>query len=159
MEQLILHMFGDYVLQSSWHALNKTKQTLPCLLHCITYSAPFALLTHSWMALYVIFATHFLIDRFGLARYVVWFKEWQDPGGHVPWQFCSLTGYYDPEITVIPKSVEERDQLSDMMQRLREIQKVATVVNPRPIWLRVWLTIVADNTFHLAINFLAITYL
>lgn len=62
MEQLILHLIGDYITQSDWMANNKTKANAPALL-------PFFLLG-GWLAVLVIFATHFFIDRFRLARFV-----------------------------------------------------------------------------------------
>lgn len=44
MEQLILHLLGDYVIQTNWMANNKEKYTFPCLIHCITYALPFLLI-------------------------------------------------------------------------------------------------------------------
>jgi hypothetical protein len=67
MEQLLAHLFGDYVIQNSWMANNKEKRTFPCIIHCLTYSLCFAFIS-SWQALLVIFTTHFFIDRFGLAK-------------------------------------------------------------------------------------------
>jgi len=39
----------------------------------------------------MIFGTHELIDRYRLARYVVWTKNWLGPNR--PWVECSMTGY------------------------------------------------------------------
>ena len=96
MEQLILHLFGDYVTQSDWMAQNKTKQFEPAFVHALVYSAPFGLLTQHarlpWCAFTVILLTHFLIDRFRLARYVVFAKNfigWPWP----TWEDCKATGY------------------------------------------------------------------
>jgi len=79
MEPLILHMLGDYILQSHWMAENKTKAHLPAFLHAATYSVPF-LLIGSPIAVLAIWVTHFFIDRYRLARYVVWAKNrlWDD---------------------------------------------------------------------------------
>lgn len=92
MEQLILHLLGDYVLQSDWMATEKTKNTVAALCHALVYSLPFALLTNSPMAWAVIAWTHFFIDRFRLPRFVVFAKNfmgWPWP----TWADCSTTGY------------------------------------------------------------------
>lgn len=138
--QLLAHLWGDYILQSDWMALNKSKRSWPCLVHVILYTACFLFVTTSWKALAVIGVTHFLIDRFGLARYVVWVKNHLAPvtvvkelGSEIEWmkrypsfwQSCSVTGY----------SAD------------------------RPIWLTLWLLIAADNTLHLTINYIALRYL
>ena len=62
MLQLILHVFGDYFLQTDWQALNKKKPGIigfwACLKHCTFYSIPF-LFVGSWKAVLVIFITTF----------------------------------------------------------------------------------------------------
>lgn len=127
-------------------AQNKTRASLPAFVHALIYSLPFLLLVSSahsplaaWM---VIFVTHFLIDRFRLARYVVWAKNFLGPkctwaielGPHEfyvgpartpPFKYCQATGY-PPD---------------------------------RAPWLAVWLLIIADNTMHLAINYAALRWL
>lgn len=143
MLQLILHLVGDYVTQSDWMANNKTKRSWPAFCHAVVYSLPFLILKPSWTAFAVILGTHFLIDRFRLARFVVYAKNrllqpppelqphdqtepWRDiHTAKWSWKNCSATGY--PSET--------------------------------PTWLAVWLLIAADNTLHLAINYLALTYL
>ena len=96
MIQLILHLIGDYVTQSDWMAVNKTKAFNPAMVHAIFYSAPFWLLARHvplpWCAFTTILITHFLIDRYRLARYVVWAKNWIGPGNR-PWSECIATGY------------------------------------------------------------------
>lgn len=145
MAQLLCHLWGDYVLQSDWMAQNKRNEFLPAWIHAEVYS--FCFLPLAWnhgVAFTVILVTHFLIDRYGLARYLVWAKNWLGPkqywlmwrGPEVPdmwqgnqptppWRDCKATGY--------PPG--------------------------RPAWLVVWLTIIADNTLHLTINYLALKYL
>jgi hypothetical protein len=148
MEQLILHLIGDYLTQSDWMAQNKTKWWVPAWIHASVYSLPFLMLTgvstRGLVAWNVIIGTHFLIDRYRLARYVVWAKNWAAPkqhwvfqikgepmvfesrsGRNPPWRFCKTTGY--PPGT--------------------------------PDWLAVWLLIVADNTLHLTINYIALRWL
>ena len=90
MEQLILHLLGDYVTQSDWMARNKAKAILPALCHAMAYSSPF-LLIGSPLAVLFIFASHLLMDSYGLARYLVWVRNWVGPGYH-PWAECSVTG-------------------------------------------------------------------
>lgn len=130
MEQILLHLIGDYVTQSDWMAQNKTKSTWAALCHATVYSAPFALIA-SHEALFVIWFTHLLIDRFRVARYVVWVKNqvgmpvWDAGKGANTWERCSKTGY-----------------------------TAAT-----PDWLAVWLLIACDNTIHLCLNYLALKFL
>lgn len=91
MTQLILHLIGDYITQSDWMAVNKTKSSLVALCHASAYSAPF-LLIGAWRAVLFIWVTHFLVDRFRLARYVVFAKNfmgWPWP----KWYDCKATGY------------------------------------------------------------------
>ena len=67
MEQLILHLLGDYVIQNNWMANNKEKHTFPCLIHCLTYALPFLLITN-WQIVSMIGITHFMIDRTGIGK-------------------------------------------------------------------------------------------
>lgn len=92
MEQLLFHFIGDYLTQTNWMANNKTKSWWPAFVHAFVYTLPFFLLTQSPLALFVILFTHFLIDHFRLARYVVFFKNWvTEPT--LKWKDCSATGY------------------------------------------------------------------
>lgn len=92
-DQLVMHAIGDYVLQSDWMAINKTKRWLPAVTHALVYSMGFRAFTDSWTAMAVIIGTHYLIDRYRLARYVVWAKNWLSPGDNLPWRECTGTGY------------------------------------------------------------------
>ena len=92
MEQLILHLIGDFVTQSDWMARNKNKHWWPALCHVVTYSIPFFLIG-SAAAVGVIFATHLVIDRFRLVRYLIWAKNLVGPRHH-PWRECSETGFH-----------------------------------------------------------------
>jgi hypothetical protein len=92
MEQLIIHLFGDYILQTDWMAREKTKRDLAAGVHAIVYTLPFMLLTLSASALIVICVTHFLIDRYRLARFVIFARNLvTEP--HLKWADCSATGY------------------------------------------------------------------
>lgn len=148
-DQLLAHAVGDYILQSDWMANEKTKRSLAAAAHALTYALPFLLLGASPAALAVIVGTHFAIDRWRLARFVVWAKNFLAPrfttacvpnagtgpvvGGFEyvrtcwwrPWKDCAGTGY--------PAE--------------------------RPAWLAVWLLIIADNVLHVAINAAALRWL
>ena len=95
MEQLLLHLLGDYVTQSHWMATEKTTRAYPALCHAVVYALPFALIA-SPAALIVIGVSHMMIDRFRLARYVVWAKNWLLSPGIRPerWEDCAATGYH-----------------------------------------------------------------
>lgn len=87
MEQLLLHLWGDFIIQSDWMAQNKKKKgwlgRLACQLHCITYTVPFLLLTQSPVALFYIYFTHYIIDRNNI---VLWFMNtaWKGKFGLPP---------------------------------------------------------------------------
>lgn len=93
MEQLLLHLIGDYLTQTNWMATEKTKRTTVAVLHAAVYSMPFVLLDPSLVALTVIFATHAAIDRYRLARFVVFAKNWVTQPS-LQWAECSTTGYH-----------------------------------------------------------------
>lgn len=138
MELLLCHLVGDYCLQNQAMATNKTHSSLWCLVHVTLYTLPFLFLTQSPLALSIIAGTHFLIDRFSLAAMWTRFygigcsSEFWTPKQipNHPWEFGPSTC-----------------QLVD---------------NPEweeaPDYLRVWLRIIVDNTWHLAINYFAVGY-
>lgn len=155
---LVLHLVGDYLLQSDWMAQQKTSRTFPALAHAAVYTAPFWLLMPSWWALTIVGGTHFVIDRWRLARYVCWAKNFLAPYGTLG--------------PVIPSSEMRQGPLyrtgvwgDSSSSWAREITRW---VHPwsecsgtgyhkdRPAWLAVWLLIIADNTMHLAFNGLAL---
>ena len=74
-DQLVAHAVGDYLLQTDWMANNKMHSHVAAGVHARTYALPFLLLRPSLVALAVIIGTHFLIDRYRLARYVSWAKN------------------------------------------------------------------------------------
>ena len=93
MLQLLLHLIGDYITQTDWMAKNKTKSHVAAAAHAIIYSLPFLLLSPSWSAFTVILGSHFLIDRYRLARLVVFAKNWTTNRA-LTWADCSGTGYH-----------------------------------------------------------------
>ncbi len=93
-DQLIAHAVGDYVIQSDWMATEKTRRSVAAATHAVTYLIPFLFLTRSVAALAVMGGTHFVIDRWRLARYVVWISNFAaPPGTNPPWPECTATGF------------------------------------------------------------------
>jgi hypothetical protein len=151
MQQLIAHLFGDYVFQTQWMAGNKTKRSLPCFVHAVFYTLPFVCITQSWKALLVIAVFHFVIDRWKVARYLIWLKEQLGSQQAPRWEWCRMTGYFDQEVARASTAVV------DDVAELCDLHKDDSM--NIPVWLRVWLLIITDNTMHLLTNYLAIAYL
>lgn len=135
-DQLLAHAIGDYVIQSDWMANEKTKRSAAALAHVLAYALPFLFLRPSHAALAVIVSTHFVIDRWRLARFVVWAKNIAlcppsyenargDAGPQFAWSNCKGTGY----------------------------------PSERHPWMAVWLLIIADNVLHVCINGAALRWL
>lgn len=91
-DQILAHLVGDYILQSDWMATEKVKRSLAAAVHAVTYTLPFLFLTSDPTALAFIAGSHFVIDRWRLARYLVWIKNLPYPGS-APWKDCTATGY------------------------------------------------------------------
>jgi Protein of unknown function (DUF3307) len=128
-DQVLAHMIGDYVLQSHFMATNKTRSSLVAAYHASTYALPFLLLGPSPLALFVIAGSHFVIDRWRLARFVVAFKN------------------------LVFSSPAEYERLST------EIDMATGFPKETPAWLAVWLLIIVDNVIHILLNGLALRYL
>jgi hypothetical protein len=92
MEQTLLHLWGDYITQTDWMAQEKTKRNLAAFVHALVYSLPFFLIT-SLQAVLIIGITHYFIDRYRLARYVVFAKNWIT-NRNLAWADCNATGYH-----------------------------------------------------------------
>lgn len=148
MQQLLVHLLGDYVLQSDWMALNKSKKTLPCLVHVLIYTACFLLLTTSWKALLVIGVTHFLLDRFHTPmKRFIWLRGHLNPRLDYPeYGKCDTTGYYDDS----PYNTVKATSGDGSTERWHK---------PRIFGISIWLYIIHDNFVHLVINFFALKYL
>jgi hypothetical protein len=95
MEQLLCHLVGDYIFQTDAMAQRKTKSSLWAIAHVLTYALPFLLITRSPVALAAIIVTHFFIDRFRLARYVVAAKNSVTDWGNRDKFFATWTGYME----------------------------------------------------------------
>lgn len=130
-EQLLAHFLGDYVFQTDRMARQKTGSDYWAWLHVLTYGLIFLILGASWGALLVIVGSHFLIDRFRLALYVVKFKTVLD---------YSLQG---------PREI--RIRLSNL-DRFGFPQGT-------PEYLGFWILILVDNLIHITINYYALMYL
>lgn len=132
-DQLLCHAIGDYILQSHWMATEKTKRSIAALFHVSTYGLVFFFLRPSLTAWLVIVGTHFIIDRWRLARFVVAFKNYLGTPP-VPFQM-SLTSYW------------------------HTCDSGTGYPDGTPAWLGVWLLIIVDNIVHVTINGLALKYL
>lgn len=91
MSEFLAHMVGDYVVQSDWMASEKTKKSGPAALHAASYAACFLPLSRSLRTLAVIGGTHFVIDRWRLAKHVCWAKNQLAPVAYRPPH--TTTGY------------------------------------------------------------------
>ena len=160
MIQLILHLIGDYITQSDWMANNKTKNSIAAGSHALVYSLPFLLLKPSLAAFLVILVTHFFIDRFRLARFVVYAKNrLLQPEKSVHWTdelHASVFEEHEAEPEVMARVRLGREW--DAKWKWSNCSGTG-YPSETPPWLAVWLLIAADNTLHLAINYAALAWL
>ncbi len=84
MSEMLAHAVGDYVFQSDWMAAEKTTRHGPAFAHAASYAAAFLPFTRSVRALAVIGGTHFVIDRWRLAKHVCWAKNQLAPTAYRP---------------------------------------------------------------------------
>lgn len=133
MLQLILHGIGDYITQTSNQGLHKKDEGIEgfklCLIHCLTYSIPF-LIIGSWKAVFLIFISHFIIDRWKLIAYFIAIRDntmrYIDNGSHLERLEYDISNFGFPK--------------------------------ERPFTISVWLYIITDNIFHIICNYLALKY-
>lgn len=162
MEQLLAHLFGDYVIQNHWMANTKTVKTRAALVHALTYCIPFLLLAPSGHALLAIGVTHFVIDRFRLAR--LWVDFWgTGRSGLVLGKLMELRGYRLAELDEGEKKVKwwvpvEVLDAPTLDQKAVEATRLP-YIEDAPAWMGVWLLIIVDNSFHLLINYSALRWL
>lgn len=75
---LIGHLIGDFLLQTTWMAMNKSKKWMPLITHCIVYTLSVFVVTLiggealSIGAIVLIFSSHILLDR---RTFVVWWVK------------------------------------------------------------------------------------
>jgi hypothetical protein len=72
---LLAHLAGDYLIQSHYMAAEKVNRWWPAVAHGVTYTVPYVFVTRSPAALLTIAGTHVVIDRWRLAKHVVWLKN------------------------------------------------------------------------------------
>jgi hypothetical protein len=130
--ELLLHLLGDYVLQTEQMALRKLHSWFWAIIHALVYSLPFLLYlnvinggwSRGWLAWSVIAGTHAVIDRLAVATTICRIKNllWFGPDAPEKEQ---NTGY----------GIET------------------------PPFIRFWLVVIVDNTLHLIINHVALNYL
>lgn len=90
---VLLHFVGDYLIQTNWMATEKVNRWLPALIHALTYTLPFLLLTRSLWALLIIGGTHAIIDHYRLAKHFIWAKERLfSPGPKTSWAEAKENG-------------------------------------------------------------------
>lgn len=159
MTELLAHLVGDYVLQNHWIALTKTSSSKAALLHVSLYILPFLFLTHSPLALLIIGGTHFVIDRFRLARY--WVDLWGvGKSGKVLGWIMRMRGYElvlfggDPPVALCWVPAHERNHgATREWLRAHSLPYIADA----PPFLGVWLLILNDNILHMLLNHAALT--
>lgn len=88
---VLAHLVGDYLIQSHWMAVEKVNRWWPAIAHGLSYTLPYVLVTQSLAALAVIAGTHIVIDRYRLAKHLVWFKNQFAPKAYRPGH--TATGY------------------------------------------------------------------
>jgi hypothetical protein len=150
---------GDYVLQSDEVANEKTKRTSAALLHVALYGLSFWLLTGaSWKAMVFVVGSHFVIDRWRLARHVGWAKNWLGPNA-MRWllgqrtRAVLLKAENDLGEKIQVKSYEPMPRPSPW----KECQ-VTGYSAEKPPFMAVWLMIIVDQCFHIACNAMAMQY-
>jgi hypothetical protein len=77
-EQLLAHLFGDFILQNDEVGLHKKDKNARglffCILHCVIYGLVFLLITN-WLAALCIAIAHFIIDRWNIIGRFIQFKN------------------------------------------------------------------------------------
>lgn len=75
---IVGHLIGDFLFQTNWMAMNKSKKWAPLLTHCVVYTmmifgvAFFGGYTIPISAIALIFFSHVLLDR---RTFVVWWVK------------------------------------------------------------------------------------
>lgn len=172
-DQLFVHAIGDYLTQSDWMAQNKTKTHFPAFCHALVYSLGFLAFRPSLTAWLVIIGTHFLIDRYRLARYIVWAKNFLAPESC--WKLMKSTSQWVPMSNQDHTAWRTWIDHCESFDRPAFMEDVITVQRCRmlpfsdcaatgyppstPAWISVWLMIIADNILHVAINGAALKWL
>lgn len=132
---ILAHLVGDYLLQTNSMAQRKTSSWKWAAVHAAAYTVPYAVLAFiitgaiDWrwaVAVLVIGGTHAVIDRYRLAKHLIWAVNNglpHDRHDEYPWA---------------------------------EARENQGYTEAHPVWLRTWLMFIVDNTVHLVINAIAI---
>ena len=154
---LLCHFFGDYIAQTDWMAMNKSKKSWNCFVHVLIYTSCFLVLTTSWKALLFIGVTHFILDRWHvILRRMIWWKNHFPTFKYPPFKYCNTTGYYDDSpyntyyLIQNPKNAFDNEWNKSMIKSYGQ---------PRLFFITMWLYIIQDNLLHLICNLIALTLL
>jgi hypothetical protein len=147
---LLAHLVGDYILQSHWMAQEKVRRWWPAFVHGAFYTLPFLLITTDWRALLIIGGTHAVIDRYRLAKYLVWAKNWFAP---VRIRRNTRPSHEHDQTVSVARFV-----LEAYNPPWSECKGNAGMPPSTPVWLSTWLMFIADNTVHVLINVAAIRW-
>jgi hypothetical protein len=170
---LLAHMVGDYLIQSDWMATQKLTRWWPAVVHGLTYTIPYVLVTQSLVALAIIAGTHIVIDRLRLVRYVVWLKNQvgakreyvyrtKDDGtefGGREWPTR-----YGPADSAGQRPMHPKMSVAPPWAKKIRVDPMAWPPTATgypahvPVGTATTLMVVADNTIHLLINFGAILW-
>jgi len=136
---LLLAFVGDYIFQTHKQATEKTKRFLPAFIHATIYSLPFLAVCWSYWWL-VIWISHFFIDRYRLAVYIVRLKNFS-------------FGLECIE-TKIPEGISYK------YKWVFRIPDASNFGYPKevPAFMSIWLMIIADNILHVCINSVSIYF-
>jgi hypothetical protein len=172
---LLAHLVGDYILQSDYMATEKLKRWWPAVLHGVTYTIPYVLVTRSPWALAIIGSTHIVIDRYRLARYVVWLKNQLGAKREYVYRTPAKDGdplagrawptRYDNIDWHSGRHVHTNMTVAPPWAEKVRVDPLAWPPTPTgypahvPAGLATALLIVADNAIHLVINFGAVKWL
>lgn len=166
--QLICHIVGDYFIQSDWMATNKAKRNIPCFAHALFYTLVFLFITRDWAQLAVIGSTHYLIDRYSVAKYLVYAHNFIAPcfkwdlnpkslnylkfvfwRAYPEFKYCQPFGFVNIG-GINTKAVAQGHPEELKKMRLKSFE--------RPHYIQFVVYLIFDNTLHILINGLALTY-
>lgn len=134
------HLFGDYVFQNHWMALNKKKYPIVAMIHCLLYAFIVVVFLDIggyeivWYHMTLIYFSHLILDGTHLV-------EW--------WMKFYKIRSWDTRL---------KNGKSQTVSN-RTFKKSATVEDSINIAFGAFVYIVVDNTLHLFMMFLILKYL
>lgn len=172
----LLHLVGDYLTQNDWIAQNKTKLFIPAFIHATIYSLPFLFICWSYWW-FLIYMSHFLIDRYRLATYWIRLINLQRVKTFVilfnsaEFKKGEIIKSNDTDLLILEhynNILQTRNEYR--VTEYKENIKVFNTIfgyfkyyntptgysNEKSLWMSVWLMIIIDNSFHLLINSISI---